>query len=93
MPTSSALSIPRARYCPLAFRKAVNEEAMPANLEQDDGAVATGFPATFASDPLFEDTATEVGIPPPGPTAFAASSRSSFPKSALRANLENSFVL
>jgi hypothetical protein len=55
------------------------------DLEQDDRPKAAGLAAAFAGNPLLEDAAAEISVP--------ASSNSALPKSALRANLENSFVL
>jgi hypothetical protein len=63
----------------LVLGKAVDEEAVSADLEQDDRPKAAGFAAAFAGDP--------------GATALAASSSSAPPKFALRANFENSLVL
>ncbi len=77
----------------LVLCKAVDEEAVSADLEQDDRPKAAGLAAAFAGDPLLENAAAEVGIPLPAATALAAWSSSAPPKSALRANLENSLVL
>src|SRR4051794_34584971 len=46
--------------------KAVDEEAVSAHLEQEDGSEAAGLAASFAGDPLLENAAAQVGIPSTG---------------------------